>query len=79
MMQFVCGWKVQERTQMGNQPTILPDGKDPLDPSEIFVKEVHWSFLVARVLSKPSIYYFHQTESTINIIWKADLEILLRR
>jgi hypothetical protein len=41
MMQFVCGWKVQERTQMGNQPTILPDGKDPLDPSEIFVKEVH--------------------------------------
>jgi hypothetical protein len=32
--------EVQERTQMGNQPTILPDGKDPLDPSEIFVKEV---------------------------------------
>ncbi|KAH9557604.1 hypothetical protein CY35_07G092700 [Sphagnum magellanicum] len=32
--------EVQERTQMGNQPTILPDGKEPLDPSEIFVKEV---------------------------------------
>jgi hypothetical protein len=33
--------EVQERTQMGNQPMVLPDGKEPLDPSEMFVKEVH--------------------------------------
>jgi hypothetical protein len=33
--------EVQERTQMGNQPMFLPDGKEPLDPSELFVKEVH--------------------------------------
>lgn len=32
--------EVQERTQMGNQPMVLPDGKEPLDPSEMFVKEV---------------------------------------